>query len=264
MAFVRVSEWELQGSVGWGVKPWPCSSNPLVKLWLPLLVFLLFSNFLRQVIHWFPSLSFHTNPTGSQAISPPSWTLSLSYHAYNYISCIPFICPIPVLNLADVVPDFLPLFFFTLCFQLIFLTSSLPFLLPLCPHHCSSLWLWAAAIISFSINRAETRSAALHPDIISRMSPFSPRLRWQTLPFVYSPTARAVPPPELIPVSFASNEISQEVLGSASGAVSVWIDACSSRHTPCCNNHRHLVLSWGEMCLLQLELSFRWSWETMH
>lgn len=216
-------------------------------------------------MHGFPRLYFLTNPTSFQAISPPPWTLSLSHHAYHCPSCIPFVCPIPVLNLSDVVPDFLPtLFFFSLCFQLIFLTSSLPFFLLLCPHCYSSLWLLAAPVIFFSNNRAETKSAALHPNIIPRLSPFNSSLRWQTSPFVYSRTARTVPPPELIPVSFASSQISQEMLGSASGTVSVWIDARSCRHTLSCNNPGHLVLSWGEMCLLQLEWSFRWSWETVH
>lgn len=77
--------------------------------------------------------------------------------------------------------------------QLVFLHPLFPadipnllfsLLLLLCPHHCSSLWLWAAPAILFSINRAETRSAVLQPAI--RISPFSSSLRWQILPFVYS------------------------------------------------------------------------------
>lgn len=167
-----------------GVKPWPCSSNPLVKVWCSLLVFSCISSVLyfSETSNTWISKSFFSH---QPYLFPDHFSSFLD--PLPFISCIPFICPIPVLNLTDVVPDFLPtLFFFTLCFQLIFPTSSLPFLLLLCPHHCSSLWLWAAPAILFNINRAETRSAALQPAITYRTSPFSSSLRWQTLPFVYS------------------------------------------------------------------------------
>lgn len=180
-----------------------------------------------------------------------------------FISCIsyiPFICLIPVLNLTDVVPDFLPnLFFFTLCFQLIFPTSSFPSCyfsaLTTAPHFGYEQHLLFYLVLT------EQKPDLLFSNLLSGYLLLAPVLGDK---YCLLFTATTVPPPEPIPMSFASDEISQEVLGSASGAVSVWIDACSSRHTPCSNNHGHLTLSWGEMCLLQLELSFRWSWETMH
>ena len=122
---------------------------------------------------------------------------------------------------------------------------SLPLLLLL------AVWLLSVPVIFFIINRVETKSAIPHTTIISRISPFNSSLRWQTLPFVYSPIAVTMLSSELIWMSFASSKISQQMRGSASVTVSIRIDAYSPRRTLCCNNHGHFVLSWGEMCLLQ-------------
>lgn len=134
-----------------------------------------------------------------------------------------------------------------------------PLFLLLCPHHCSSLWIWAAPVIFFSITEQK-------PDLLLSTPTPSPEylLLAPVLGDKHCLLFTAPQPEQCFSRMNSSGFCFQRDFpggaGSASGAVSVWIDARSSRHTPCCNNHGHLVLSWGEMCQaaawtqLQMEL----------